>query len=101
LFRHSLLPPFPTRRSSDLLHVVEIAFFGGWIVVNAVAVEIIRGGKKKDVDIRARQFRVMNLGTRITESHKDIKVGHGLARADIEDRKSTRLNSSHEWISYA
>src|SRR6266849_8132648 len=28
--------------------------------------------------------------------------GHGAARARrIRDRKSTRLNSSHEWISYA
>src|SRR5438105_10076722 len=24
-----------------------------------------------------------------------------LCRQDLEDRKSTRLNSSHEWISYA
>src|SRR5207247_10204744 len=27
--------------------------------------------------------------------------GHLLARGALEDRKSTRLNSSHEWISYA
>src|SRR5438105_10672081 len=27
--------------------------------------------------------------------------GEGLSCAVIEDRKSTRLNSSHEWISYA
>src|SRR5207247_3296857 len=25
----------------------------------------------------------------------------GQARREVEDRKSTRLNSSHEWISYA
>src|SRR5438105_15559258 len=28
-------------------------------------------------------------------------VNHGLDRGVIRDRKSTRLNSSHEWISYA
>src|SRR5438105_8713951 len=28
-------------------------------------------------------------------------VASGLLRCDNKDRKSTRLNSSHEWISYA
>src|SRR5881409_1234876 len=46
-------PPEPAHqlesrlREEDVsLHVVGIAFFGGWIVVDAVAVKIIRGGKK-------------------------------------------------------
>src|SRR5438105_10212270 len=31
----------------------------------------------------------------------DVLRGRGLGRAGEGDRKSTRLNSSHEWISYA
>src|SRR5207247_5568468 len=27
--------------------------------------------------------------------------GYGSSRSTLQDRKSTRLNSSHEWISYA
>src|SRR5207247_11414801 len=39
--------------------------------------------------------------TGVVESGCKIVVGTRLKRAGMQDRKSTRLNSSHEWISYA
>src|SRR5207247_8308607 len=37
-----------------------------------------------------------------TESPYTVDAGHFQVEADVlKDRKSTRLNSSHEWISYA
>src|SRR5207247_5696060 len=42
--------------------------------------------------------------TELAEARIEIRDYHTLnawERATFEDRKSTRLNSSHEWISYA
>src|SRR5207247_10041615 len=33
--------------------------------------------------------------------HRELELAPALARDEERDRKSTRLNSSHEWISYA
>src|SRR5207247_11377399 len=95
------LQPFPTRRSSDL---GQLAFqpdlvphgqppvdalggflrdFGAWRVFDdehVVGVVVGGGGDVGVVKVR-----------RVLEAEEQAHV----------DRKSTRLNSSHEWISYA
>src|SRR5207247_5380557 len=60
----------------------------------------------RDLDQHRSRPAIADLGEGAAHS-----VGHGIGNGDlltplghvleIEDRKSTRLNSSHEWISYA
>src|SRR5207248_11258113 len=78
---HPNPPPFPTRRSSDLLRA-EVA--GSPIHVSVVY----------PVSTESEFFDVMSreTGTAIT---------HDITSKNSEDRKSTRLNSSHRTISYA
>src|SRR5207247_10672366 len=79
---HPSLPSFPTRRSSDLQPVL------------------------RDAQRRPRQGPpvrgVRGLGPRAPSL---VRVDAGTGPVDCapgrRDRKSTRLNSSHEWISYA
>src|SRR5207247_7733516 len=92
---------FPTRRPSDLAarraeRIDEAAdrrrgFRGqGWQtwLFPPMAPTVLRMGKHMpDIDL----FPVVMYG-----SNQAIFVPR-----DVEDRKSTRLNSSHEWISYA
>src|SRR5439155_24300202 len=84
------LPSFPTRRSSDLTKTFALlvhdpdAPTGGagwwhWLVVNIPA--------------GATQLR--------KDAGKADGSNLGCARWNVEDRKSTRLNSSHVAISYA
>src|SRR2546422_6589823 len=69
--------PFPTRRSSDLEHDAQDDGFARWRMVDHVA--------HPSQDCQACGFRVA--------CHRRLKR--------LQDRKSTRLNSSHGYISYA
>src|SRR5207247_8956996 len=94
-------PPFPTRRSSDL----------DLLGLDAVAAE----------GVQVRHLRRAELGARCQRERHDApqplaapallrrtwRLRHaGVhraavgARRAVRDRKSTRLNSSHEWTSY-
>src|SRR5207244_12088760 len=86
LYRHHPHPPsFPTRRSSDL---------SGSDLKSSVITE-----------------RLRNLGATIYEGHRaeQVRGAHVVVissavrpdNPEIRDRKSTRLNSSHQIISYA
>src|SRR5205085_11670960 len=85
---HRLLHSFPTRRSSDLAqHFV--------------------GGDVDDAERSRILVRRVNLCA-VLADRKGLRVGsamqhlHHLATGNVnEDRKSTRLNSSHSQISYA
>src|SRR5438105_10121144 len=84
LFRFFRVPrglhSFPTRRSSDL-------HFGGCLARAAVG----------------RTLQAHAAGAHLRESRFKPKT-HGRPRRSetaARDRKSTRLNSSHEWSSYA
>src|SRR5207247_8888281 len=89
---HRILHSFPTRRSSDLrlqrpLELMAQKRLRHPTVVRAIA--LIR-----------RSYTNPNL--RLT----DVATAVGVTACHLshllrEDRKSTRLNSSHEWISYA
>src|SRR5207247_8558040 len=76
----SHLPSFPTRRSSDLARTLR----------SRPCFQLQRG--------RARQSAT-NVGAQSPQSACCSSPGQ--ARMHKLDRKSTRLNSSHEWISYA
>src|SRR5207247_9504676 len=73
------LPSFPTRRSSDL-HLLPV---GDLEVPEEDVHRLLEPGP-------LAQRRQVGLVPRLTDDRR--------ARGD---RKSTRLNSSHEWISYA
>src|SRR5437867_9845391 len=87
-----LLHPFPTRRSSDLHYgrvnvntatASEIAEVLGLLPQEAEAIVKYRRDKEKFEDFEA------------------LSKTPGVAVEKLEDRKSTRLNSSHRTISYA
>src|SRR5204862_8104139 len=79
---HSFLPSFPTRRSSDL------ARLGIRARVSANLAPLHRHGLPHG-GARDAGFRAVCLGSR------------GTQHRERQDRKSTRLNSSHVEISYA
>src|SRR5207248_9971841 len=95
----STIPPsralhsFPTRRSSDLF-VLGILDAVAVVVVKLVAVHTAR---RLDLE-------VVGLGVAGREGvagrDPDLVLAAGVRRVE-EDRKSTRLNSSHRTISYA
>src|SRR5687768_18069791 len=78
-----VLHSFPTRRSSDLLLI------NTWIDVY--------------LDARAEEVKKLTSNTqRIVEDELEgLADKVNSARVALEDRKSTRLNSSHGYISYA
>src|SRR5438105_6565074 len=53
-----------------------------------------------DVD-RLASGRGQNLAELLVGDRPDERRAHPVGRSGGRDRKSTRLNSSHEWISYA
>src|SRR5439155_20168726 len=81
-FTHPHLHSFPTRRSSDL---------NAW----ARDASVIDPVTQVLVDFRAR---TLNRGE--ARHERSVRV-HGGLHHDSEDRKSTRLNSSHVATSYA
>src|SRR5206468_11621968 len=87
------LPSFPTRRSSDLLHFASDYFeqLYDW------AEHLIGTGKAFVDDQTQDQIRETR-GT-LTEPGRNSPFRD--RSTDERDRKSTRLNSSHDQISYA
>src|SRR5438477_13016954 len=73
---HRDLHSFPTRRSSDLM-VSSMGMHSGRCM------ELIRDARQID------------------PAHRPLIIADELGRFDVQDRKSTRLNSSHMSISYA
>src|SRR5207247_10173789 len=97
---HLALTSFPTRRSSDLLMgegSPEVAAIAQWEYDGEVpsTAELVRG---LEVTFRAWQ-ECLERWT--PEDLEYIFKGERRGEPYELDRKSTRLNSSHEWISYA
>src|SRR5207247_6391183 len=79
---HRDLHSFPTRRSSDLM-----------TTLSAVGIEAVKPESERDKELK-RLFEA--------NAANESKISELQAKVDAHtDRKSTRLNSSHEWISYA
>src|SRR5207247_10412677 len=94
------ISPFPTRRSSDLGSVI------GSVVSLYVALNMrppvgpAQGAPFVNVLQSVAYAPLMFVGLFV--SALVIHAGTGMMRTRPgEDRKSTRLNSSHEWRSYA
>src|SRR5207244_6087327 len=85
---HLVLPAFPTRRSSDLLDDSELAALFGLVILRLCTSVCIAADQQRQ--------RPDNAYLGVSQS--------GRCRcwsAAMQDRKSTRLNSSHQIISYA
>src|SRR5262249_61968447 len=97
---HSPLPSFPTRRSSDLTTLslagsAARSSFGGALRGEGVSVGSGRAGQHGRLEFP---------GAAIGAYHSWWTVAFGEALTffkSLEDRKSTRLNSSHSPISYS
>src|SRR5205814_9438244 len=90
---HPFLPSFPTRRSSDLSVAAERAAF-----------HRLRPGHPVAGIGRGLPAAVGNVRRQIDVSHavKCAAIEQGVeSLGNLQDRKSTRLNSSHLGISYA
>src|SRR5687768_17853584 len=90
------LHSFPTRRSSDLRHhlVHDDERYG--IVGH-------RLGERRRDRVETLQMTAHAVGDRLL-GHRDdrpLTNAPSVVRAEVRDRKSTRLNSSHGYISYA
>src|SRR5690606_41550766 len=79
---HRDLPSFPTRRSSDLAGLIQ-----------DVKEEVVIPG--------FRRLGPMGLEGEPLAADLDLRVEQAVRAGPVEDRKSTRLNSSHVKISYA
>src|SRR5207244_9625154 len=89
---HCSLHPFPTRRSSDLSTEPEKSEL--YIVEGDSA-----GGSAKSC--RDSMFQaILPIRGKIINVEKS-RIDRVLKNTEVQDRKSTRLNSSHQIISYA
>src|SRR5207247_4182337 len=91
---HRALHSFPTRRSSDLTPISgkairEIPFENASEAVT-LCLDQLTGEEGWPPALQGETFALERQAYR-----------EAIARAEVSDRKSTRLNSSHEWISYA
>src|SRR5207247_9382666 len=94
-------PSSPTRRSSDLLLPQEADRAVGDRPLEDVVGEHHHAAVAVDEPLRqAERLRdpARLLLVRVREEVDAVRVP--VAEQPEEDRKSTRLNSSHEWISY-
>src|SRR5207247_7373724 len=96
LHPHTTIPSFPTRRSSDLEHLAEymVRVSKGWAILPA---PVILKTELEDACLRTIGASGYDLQKFAVKKGLSQLMG---AKPEL-DRKSTRLNSSHEWISYA
>src|SRR5207247_9561547 len=95
----SYLPSFPTRRSSDL----------GRDLVDARQAGQAHGAHQLVFEDLEHAHHAVLAGRGQAPALEPAEGDHVGAEGDVfedvatalQDRKSTRLNSSHEWISYA
>src|SRR5207247_10388574 len=93
--RVSLVPlTFPTRRSSDLPQSVRPSLREG------ERRPLVGRGQAEPGDHLAAVVVIRRVHHHAVR--RPVRVARSAAERDVQgDRKSTRLNSSHEWISYA
>src|SRR5207245_8300239 len=94
-------PPFPTRRSSDLVALVGPSGAGKTTLVNLVPRFFDPDAGQITLDgVDLRRLRLRWLREQIAVVPQEPVLFADTIRANIADRKSTRLNSSHGSISY-
>src|SRR5207247_10535529 len=88
---HDALPiSFSVERTPEMIRAVLRAGANGYVSKDAPSSQVVAA-------LQAAVQGLTALGT--AEAHALSRSGEPIPLA--EDRKSTRLNSSHEWISYA
>src|SRR5205814_6363754 len=93
------LHPFPTRRSSDLPALGHAAFSSARHREGANRVVLAHDGERHRLALhRPPVADGRGPGLVVPDGPAVLRLVHSL---DLEDRKSTRLNSSHLGISYA
>src|SRR5699024_11308459 len=90
---HLDLHPFPTRRSSDLVGITYVVLIG---IVLTLAEIVVMKFAPDSTDAILEFLK----SSKLLSAANDTNV-IGSLFADLLDRKSTRLNSSHVSISYA
>src|SRR5207247_5636161 len=97
---HALLAAFPTRRSSDLAPLRALHR-----VVGVVTEGLSDALAALDADLRPAGASLSTMGRGVDADPWYFLAAAAAGRGGGEevpgDRKSTRLNSSHEWRSYA
>src|SRR5207247_4804337 len=98
--RHLHAHPFPTRRSSDLDTRKLLASLDETLKGVDVLLKSVDAGLVPDL-----RRTLDTAGQTLKSAEVTLKSAEGtlsnVSPLQAEDRKSTRLNSSHEWISYA
>src|SRR5207247_10121162 len=98
---HPSLRSFPTRRSSDL-NAIAVAepHMGGQPFAVLLGDDIMAENNPLLVEMLKVHERYGRSVVAVMEvPRSDIHL-YGSIQPEFVDRKSTRLNSSHEWISY-
>src|SRR5207247_9419969 len=95
------LHSFPTRRSSDLFFIAN--YFFSFLIIGLAAgvISLINKPKPLRADVVAEALFSYYLLFTIGVNNLVNFVFHVFVGDTAADRKSTRLNSSHEWTSYA
>src|SRR5690606_39598742 len=94
------LPSFPTRRSSDL-DVDDGLRVGDGLAAHRAPLGHVLDVLKLKRAVRRLADAVKGVERLVQDSGKRPRAGDELELAQLRDRKSTRLNSSHVKISYA
>src|SRR5207249_11714118 len=95
---HHNLPSFPTRRSSDLKVTLDIS--GEKVELDNEDIQVRLQAKPGWAAAQGSNVVVV-LATELTPELLAEGLARDFVRIVQEDRKSTRLNSSHVSISYA
>src|SRR5207244_9188233 len=91
-----VLPYFPTRRSSDLDAQRE---FAQHVITGIVTVAVV--DRLEIVDVKHQHRDWLFMGGSLLDQRPQVRLHVAPVEKAREDRKSTRLNSSHQIISYA
>src|SRR5205085_11317919 len=91
---HPELPSFPTRRSSDLAHPNGVEVVGRHHAH-------LRVGRDGGLRVPFDPKRIIRPSREREQVGDPYRLDPGDGAQSLEDRKSTRLNSSHSQISYA
>src|SRR5207245_10798106 len=98
---YTAVSSFPTRRSSDLAPGSRSRWRGFALVQSTVVLEFKCGIEAEELGRTHRRISLRHVLTRIDQIREREAVAGREHLHVVEDRKSTRLNSSHGSISYA
>src|SRR5699024_12026588 len=90
------------KKNEDLAFVVTPALFKEYTTTHVLVMEYIDGlGIDEKEKLLENGYDLKEIGTKLVDNYIKQVMDDGFFHADPQDRKSTRLNSSHVSISYA